>query len=543
MNSERKSKSLILGYKSMIKTEFSGYNGNRLLKDALAGLTVAAVALPLALAFGAASVDAEHAQLGILAGLITAIIAGIVTGIFGGGSFQISGPTGAMTVILSGIVGGAYGIQGMFMACFMAGIILFLAGLVKLGKLLNFIPKPVITGFTSGIAIVIALGQLGNFFGVALQGESTVDKAVCFFTDSLKSFNVLNVKTVCCSVAVMLIMILFPKKWSKIVPGSLVAIILLTLTAVIFTDFLNIKKIGEIPASIVNTETLDFSAVSFEMIKELVVPAFTIAILGMIESLMCGVSASNMKKESFDSNIELVAQGLGNVIVPLFGGVPSTAAIARTSVAIKSGGQTRLTSVFQSLFLIVCTFLLSPVIAYVPYAALAGVLMVTAFKMNDWEDIKRYFSKKSRSSIALFLVTMISTVVLDLIYAIIIGVGASLIIMLGNLSSSEADVATDESEGITTTFAKGPLIFANARDFVHKLGQHRAEGTKKHVIDLSGVTFVDESALEIIGEYLVEIKNEVNLLICGANAKVRDSFLKNGFTDKIGIELFSDCSD
>jgi SulP family sulfate permease len=333
-----------------------------------------------------------------------------------------------MTVILGTIVAGQYGLQGMFVACFMAGFILLIAGIFRLGKLIDFIPKPVITGFTSGIAIVIALGQLGNFFGVKLVGETTIDKVIYFFRLSIGD---INWKTVLCSLAVILIMVLFPKKWGKVIPSSLVAIILITLATTLLK--LDVAKIGQIPASMLNSERLNFSSLSVDMVTSLIGPAFTIAVLGMIESLLCGVSAANMKKESFDADIELVAQGVGNLIVPILGGVPSTAAIARTSVAIKSGGQTRVASIIQSLFLIACMFLLSPLIAYVPYAALAGVLVVTAVKMNDWKDIKHYFSRKLWSSIVLFLITMVATVALDLTYAIFIGVGLSFIMFVVKL--------------------------------------------------------------------------------------------------------------
>ncbi|MBR2029427.1 MAG: SulP family inorganic anion transporter, partial [Clostridia bacterium] len=250
---DRKKRPFFKHYKKIFVNEFKGYNGSRLVKDILAGLTVGAVALPLALAFGAASIESNPA-LGIAAGLITAIIAGIVTGLLGGGSFQISGPTGAMTVVLGSIVGGQYGVQGMFVATALAGIILLVAGLFRFGKIIQFIPCPVITGFTCGMAIVIALGQLGNFFGVSLVGETTVDKLIYFFTDTLGD---INVWAVVFTLVVVAIMFVYPKKWGKVVPASLVAIIFTTVLAAVMQNVegFAVNTIGNIPTSIINSET------------------------------------------------------------------------------------------------------------------------------------------------------------------------------------------------------------------------------------------------------------------------------------------------
>ena len=317
---------LITRYLTLLKNEFRGYGASSLLSDFVAGITVGAVALPLALAFGAASVSEEYAAIGVSAGLITAIVAGIVSGLLGGGSFQISGPTGAMTVILGGIVSGKYGLSGMFLACFLAGAILLAAGLCRFGRLIRFIPRPVVVGFTSGIAVVIALGQLGNFFGVTLAGETTLDKVVCFFTDTLDK---INPYAVLFSVLAVLVMAFYPKKAAKFIPGSLAAIIVVTLVGVFWNP--GVRTIGQIPSSLVNSVKLEFSAVTPEMLGDVAGSAVTIALLGMVESLLCGTCAAAMKKEPFDSDVELVAQGIGNMVIPFFGGVPSTAAIARTS--------------------------------------------------------------------------------------------------------------------------------------------------------------------------------------------------------------------
>lgn len=530
----KNSKSYLSRFFALIKREFMGYNGKSLLKDIIAGFTVGAVALPLALAFGASSVDGANAEFGIMAGLITAIIAGLGTGLIGGGSFQISGPTGAMSVVLVGIVCGPYGIQGMFIACFISGLILVICGLLKLGKLVEFIPKPVICGFTSGIALIIAFGQLGNFFGTGLEGLTTIEKLTNFFTVGIYS---IDVTTTILSVAVVAIMVLFPKKWAKVIPSSLIAMIVISVIA--FYAKLNVKTIGAIPASIINSQTLSFDNVTLEMVTNLLVPGFTIAVLCMIETLLCGVCASAMKKEPFDSDVELVAQGVGKIIVPFFGGLPSTSAIARTSVAIKSGSQTRLTSLFHSIFLILCVFLLAPVIAFVPYATLSGVLMVTAVKMNDWKAIKHYFVHKHFSAITLFLTTMIVTVLFDLITAIVVGVILSLILLLASLSKVEVYVELKQDLKTVSAKISGPLFFASANDCIKKIKQTNYN-YERLICDISAVTYIDASALEVLQEFFSELNKSKVVVFSGAHGKVLKAIATDGFYKNYGAENFFD---
>lgn len=541
---QRKKRPFFKHYKKIYVNEFKGYNISKLLKDILAGLTVGAVALPLALAFGSASVDVSHAVFGITAGIITAIIAGFITGLLGGGSFQISGPTGAMTVVLGSIVSGQYGLQGMFLACLIAGAILLIAGLLRFGKLVQFIPRPVVTGFTSGIAIVIALGQIGNFFGIQLSGGSTVGKVVNFFQNQLPD---INIYAVICSVLVVLIIVLFPKKWGKYIPGSLVAIIICTVL-VYFAKF-DVTTIGKIPSSLVNSEYLKVNEVSLDMVKAVIGPAFTIAALGMIESLLCGTCAAKMKKEKFDSNVELIAQGLGNMAMPFFGGVPSTAAIARTSVAVKNGGQTRITGLVQSVFLILCMFVLSGVIGLIPYSALAGVLMVTAFKMNEWSTIKTYFKKKMWDAILMFTVTMVATVFLDLTYAIAIGVVLSLIIMMVNMMHLDIDcseldiehnIITNNGKNLKTTlvYITGAFFFANSNDVSKEL-EKIDQSCESIVFVMRGVFYIDISAVDTLSEIVKEqIDKSRAISVTGIRPAVEPVLRRGDFMKLVGEENF-----
>lgn len=522
-------------YAKIFRNEFKGYNSKFFINDLTAGITVGAVALPLALAFGAASVDQEHLAIGIAGGLITAIIAGLISGLLGGGSFQISGPTGAMAVILGTIVSGEYGLQGMFMATFISGIILLIAGLLRFGRFVQFIPKPVVTGFTSGIALVIAIGQLGNAFGVNAAGEGTVGKVMTF----LSNIKDTSLPTLGVAALVVVIMALYPKKLSKYVPSSLVAIIIAT--AVVKITGLDVKTIGSIPSSIINSEVLNISSVDIPMLSSIAKYSITIALLGMIESLLCGTAAASMKKEKFDSNVELIAQGIANMAVPFAGGVPSTAAIARTSVAIKSGCRTRLTSIFQSVFLVLCMFVLAPLIGMVPYSALAGVLFVTAYKMNDIKTIKGYFTHGLKDALALCFVTMAATVVLDLTYAIVIGVALSMIITISKLADINVNIEEEtliEDKDAAIVYSVGAYFFANGKQ-LKKAIEKCEKRYDTYILSFRGVVFVDISAetefLEAI-EYIKSIGSD--FCFVGLNSDINSALEKIGFQETVGREHF-----
>lgn len=522
-------------YAKIFKNEFKGYNTKYLINDLTAGITVGAVALPLALAFGAASVDPEHLALGIAGGLITAILAGLISGILGGGSFQISGPTGAMAVILGTIVSGQYGIQGMFMATFISGLILLLSGLLRLGRFVQFIPKPVVTGFTSGISLVIAIGQLGNAFGVDASGKETIDKVLTFVSNIGKT----HLPTLAVAAVVIVIMALYPKKLSKYVPSSLVAIIIATL--LVKLTGLDVKTIGTIPTSIINSESLNIGAVSIPMLSSIFQYAITIALLGMIESLLCGTAAAAMKKEKFDSNVELIAQGVANMVVPFAGGVPSTAAIARTSVAIKSGGRTRLTSVFQSIFLVLCMFVLSPLIGMVPYSALAGVLFVTAYKMNDFKAIKSYFKHGLKDAIILCFVTMVATVIFDLTYAIVIGVALSMIITISKLADIRVNIEEETligNKNAGIVYSVGAYFFANGKQ-LKKAIEKCPNRYDTYILSFRGVVFVDVSAETEFLEAIEYIKEQgSDFCFVGLNSDVSNALEKIGFQETVGREHF-----
>ena len=438
-----------------------------------------------------------------------------------------------MAVVLGTIVSGKYGLQGMFAATFISGLILLIAGLLRFGKLVQFIPKPVVTGFTSGIALVIAIGQLKNAFGVQAAGESTIDKLMDFFSNIKDT----DITTLVLTIAVIVIMAVYPKKLGKYVPGSLAAIIIIT--AVTTIAKLDVATIGSIPRSIINTEKLNVADVNGQMIAEIMEYAITIALLGMIESLLCGTCAAAMKKEKFDSNVELIAQGIANMAVPFAGGVPSTAAIARTSVAIKSGCRTRLTSVFQSIFLIACMFILAPVIGMVPYAALAGVLLMTAYRMNDFATIKSYFDHKLADAIVLFFVTMAATVILDLTYAILIGVALAMILTINKLA--KINVAVEEetligNKDAAIVYSVGAYFFANGKE-LKKAIEKCEKKYDTYILSFRGVVYTDVSAETEFVEAVNYIK-ELGADYCfvGLNDFVTATLEKTGFSEHVGKE-------
>lgn len=515
-------------YITDLKHEFSGYNAGKLLKDILSGITVAAVALPLALAFGVSS-GADAA-----AGLVTAIIGGLVIGLLGGASFQISGPTGAMSAILIGIVA-QYGLQGVFVASLAAGVIILLAGILRLGKLVNFIPTSVVMGFTSGIAIIIALGQVDNFFGTHSVGTSALEKLWSYTSVGFTP----NWQTVAIGLLVVLFMVFWPKKLNAKVPGSLLAIILATIVTEI-AGFDSLAKVGDIPKSLMLDNRLNLGAVNLDMLQNLVSPIVSIAMLGMIESLLCGASASRMKDEAFDADRELIAQGVGNILLPFFGGVPATAAIARTSVAIKSGEQTRVTGVVHSLVLL-----------------LAGVLMVTAWRMNEWHGIKTIFSRKVWTGVAQFLITMVSTVVFDLTVAIVIGIATALLMFVWNAARLTIETEpvdkvrlerlhrmgkpVDESraKSILVSYVNGSLFFANCADLKRKLLAVDFTGCEHLILSLRGVSATDISGVQTLMEVCTLIAQKgVTVSICGVHENVAGFFQKVGLTDQLGAAAF-----
>ena len=525
-------------YVQQLQTEFGGYSPKRLGQDAMAGLTVCAVALPLALAFGV-SCGADAA-----AGLITAILAGVVISALSGASYQISGPTGAMTAVLVTIVA-KYQLQGVFLVSFMAGVLLLIASLFKLGKLVSLIPGPVVTGFTSGIAIIIALGQIDNFFGTTSKGETAIQKLMSYGSLGFHP----DWQAIVIGLLVIAVMVIWPKAWNARVPSSLVGIIAATIVSQVFG--FSVTEVGEIPRTLLPDVRFDLFSIEWSSVLNLLSPAFTVAALAMIESLLCGASASSMKNEPFDADQELFAQGVGNMLIPFFGGVPATAAIARTSVAIKSGGQTRLTGIFHALFLLASMFILGPVMSKLPLAALAGVLMVTAWRMNEWHSIRYIFNKKFKSAIFQFLVTMMATVVFDLTIAILIGVLVSMILFVAkstDLAVSVSKVRNEKLRGsdvdVESTHANtyvvyvtGPIFFGNVEKLATRLQELTDCG--EIIFSLRGVPSIDTTGVQTFMNICRNCRSDgMRVVFCGVHDTVRVMMQRAGLEESIGSDAF-----
>jgi sulfate permease, SulP family len=530
--------------KQLYREEFAHYNGNAFRQDLLAGLTVAAVALPLALAFGVAS-GATAA-----AGLVTAVVAGFVIGLLSGAPYQISGPTGAMSAILI-VLAQRYGLSGMWTASVLAGMILLAIGLLRLGRFIAFIPAPVMNGFTSGIALIIFVGQIDNFLGIkTAAADSTLIKLSGYFHGGF----IPDARTLALGALVVTTMLLWPKTWNARFPASLLGIVLVTL-ANVFLQW-PVATIGQIPQTLLLADRWIPSLSMLANVPALLAPAATIAALCAVESLLCGAVASNMTGIRLQANQELVAQGVGNIVIPFFGGVPATAAIARTSVGIKSGGRTRLVSIIHAMGLLLSMFLLAPVMARIPVTALAGVLMVTAARMSEWDSIRAIFGRRFKTAMATFLVTLLATISLDLTQAILIGVALSAVVFINQIASLEIDIqevdpAKLQQKGVLdppncshvrVAFLTGPLFFAATGSF-HEAFAHLGDECTI-VLSMRGVPMVDTSGLEAIYALQERMRRRGGtLMFAGVHDNVRRMLERGGLVGLVGEQNFFWSSD
>ena len=530
--------------KRLYLDEFAGYSSAKFRQDFLAGLAVAAVALPLALAFGVASGAAAAA------GLVTAVLAGLIIGGLSGAPYQISGPTGAMSAVLILLVE-KYGLEGIWIAGLLSGSLLLLIGVLRLGRFIAFIPAPVITGFTSGIALIIFIGQIDNLLGV--KTEATVSaffKLLGYF----KGGYIPDWHAVALGTSVIVTMVFWPTKWNARFPASLLGIILVTA----INRVLNwpVREIGEIPQTLLLADHLTFANIPWHKLPDFIAPTLTITALGAVESLLCGTVASNMTGIRLQANQELIAQGVGNMFIPFFGGVPATAAIARSSVGIKSGGQTRLVSIIHALGLLLSMFLLAPVMSRIPLAALAGVLMVTAWRMNEWQAIQFIFAKRFRSAMIAFVVTMVATITLDLTQAILIGTviaGGIFLSQIANIDVNVQAVEPDklrakgiEAEGkckhVKVAFVTGPVFFAATGSFNEAFAN--LGDTHALILSMRGVPLIDTAGLEAIAHLHETLHRQGGtLMFAGVHENAMRMMERAGLENEIGRQNFFWSSD
>jgi len=526
----------------LYKDEFSGYSFPKFQQDLLAGLTVAAVALPLALAFGVAS-GATAA-----AGLVTAILAGFIMGALTGAPFQISGPTGAMSAVLIVLVQ-RYGLEGIWVAGLFSGALLLLIGLLRLGRFIAFIPAPVISGFTSGIAFIIFIGQIDNFLGVKTPGADTAaQKLLGYFHGGFSP----SLQSLTLGLIVIATMIFLPKKWMARFPASLLGIILATLLNWILNW--SAPTINAIPQTLLLNERLSLANIPWTNLPEFIAPILTITALGAVESLLCGAVGSNMTGVRLQANQELVAQGIGNMLIP--GGVPATAAIARSSVGIKSGGQTRLVSIVHAVGLLLSMFLLAPFMSRIPFAALAGVLIVTAVRMNEWGAIKFIFGKRFKTDMIAFTVTMVSTIVLDLTQAILVGSFLAGAVFLNKIADIDIEVqevdierlkqkgiqAAGKCDHVKVAFLTGPLFFAATGKFNETFQD--LKDTHALILSMRGVSLVDTAGIEAIDRLHERLhKQGGTLMFAGVHENAYSMMKRGGLFETIGEKNFFWSSD
>ncbi len=507
--------------------------------DLTGGLTAAVVALPLALAFAVASgVEPK-------AGVYTAIVAGVVAAVFGGSPVQITGPTGAMAVILVGIVS-KYGIERVWIAGVMAGIIQVALGVAQLGRLVKFIPYPVTAGFTNGIAVIIFCGQLNNFFGLQLPRSEHFFSGLWQTVTHLEGLN-------WAAVGLAIIVILTKLFWIRItttIPASLVGLVLATTISSYFS--LNVPTIGSIPQSLPIPHWIPHWN-DFDLIRELINPALALAALGSIESLLSAVVADGMTvSEKHNSDRELIGQGLANMVVPFFGGIPATGAIARTAVNVRSGGKTKLSGVIHGIALAMIVLTLAPLASQVPLAALAGILMVTSVRMIEWEAIG-LLVRATYSDFGVMILTWTVTIFFDLVLAVEIGLiaaGALFIKRMSDLNLARIPETEAFPPGIPLELSKqiavyrvdGPVFFGAAERFVTFL---RDEPEVKYLIlRMRFVPNIDTTGLVALEDIYHDLnRHNCRLLLTGLQPEVEALLTRSGLLEKIGRENCFETTD
>ena len=529
------------------------YNAGTFSSDLIAGIIVGIIALPLAIAFGIASGVTPQQ------GLITAIVAGFLISFFGGSNFLIGGPTGAFIVIVAGIVS-QYGMQGLIIATIMAGVFLVVMGVCKMGVIFKFIPYPIVVGFTSGIALTIFSTQMKDFFGLPLDLQvpaGFIPQWICYFK------NVGHINLVELGMSVLCLVICF--SWGKVtkkVPGSLIALIVGTIFSVLLNKFAGVElaTIGSKFPELANGLPMPKPVAphfDFETIKGLVSPAFTIAILCAIESLLAAMVADGATGKKHHANTELIGQGIANIVTPLFGGIPATGALARTMASINNGGKSPVTGLVHAVVLLLIYLFLMPYAVYIPLSCLAAILVQVAYNMSEWKTFK-YLLRGDKSDVAVLLITFFLTVIVDLTVAIEVGVVLAVVLFVrrvmqtSNISVLQSDkvAATEDDEaaamentdrldipaGVEVYEIDGPFFFGLASRF-EELEDMKKPGTKVRIIRMRKVPFIDSTGVNNLRN-LCERTNKrgVTVILSGVTDSVLASLEKFGVDKEIGAD-------
>ena len=537
----------VFEFRPKLLSALKHYSRETFTADLMAGIIVGIVALPLAIAFGIASgVSPEK-------GIITAIIAGFIVSLFGGSKVQIGGPTGAFIVIIYGIIQ-QYGEAGLIVATLMAGILLILLGVLKLGAVIKFIPYPIIVGFTSGIAVTIFTTQIADVFGLTFGSEKVPGDFVGKWMIYFQHFDTVNWWNTIVSVVSIAIIALTPR-FSKKIPGSLIAIIGMTIIVYLMKVYGGIDCIdtigdrftikAELPAA-------ELPVINWEVIKSLFPVAITIAVLGAIESLLSATVADGVTGDKHDSNTELIAQGVANLVTPLFGGIPATGAIARTMTNINNGGRTPIAGIIHAVVLLLILLFLMPLAQYIPMACLAGVLVIVSYNMSEWRTFKALM-KSPKSDVSVLLVTFFLTIVFDLTIAIEVGLVIACVLFMKRVMettkisvitdqidpNAELDIAVHEENLLIPNEVEvyeidGPYFFGIATKFEEVMSQ-LGDRPKVRIIRMRKVPFIDSTGIHNLSVLCnLSKKENITIILSGVNNNVHKTLEKSGFNELLG---------
>ena len=529
-------------FKPKLFTTLKNYSKDSFMADLMAGIIVGIVALPLAIAFGIASgVSPEK-------GIITAIVAGFIISLLGGSKVQIGGPTGAFIVIIYGIIQ-EYGISGLTVATLMAGVLLVLLGVFKLGAVIKFI-----VGFTSGIAVTIFTTQIADIFGLNFGGEKVPGDFIGKWMIYFRHFDTVNWWNAIVSVVSVFIIAITPK-FSKKIPGSLISIIVVTIAVYLMKTYGGITCIDTIGDRFTIQSQLPDAVVpelNWEAIKNLFPVAITIAVLGAIESLLSAAVADGVIGDRHDSNTELIAQGAANIIAPLFGGIPATGAIARTMTNINNGGKSPVAGIIHAVVLLLILLFLMPLAQYIPMACLAGVLVIVSYNMSGWRTFKALL-KNPKSDVTVLLITFFLTVIFDLTVAIEVGLLIACVLFMKRVMettdisvikneidpNNESDLEVHEEhlmvpEGVEVYEINGPYFFGIATKF-EEIMSELGDRPKVRIIRMRKVPFIDSTGIHNLTNLCEMSKKEnIHIVLSGVNEKVHKVLEKAGFYDLLG---------
>ncbi|MBD5243275.1 MAG: sulfate permease [Barnesiella sp.] len=541
-----------IDFQPKIISALKNYSFDRFKSDLVAGIVVGIVALPLAIAFGIAS------GVSPTVGLITAIIGGFLVSALGGCSVQIGGPTGAFIVIVYNIIA-SYGLEGLAIATLMAGLILVLLGLFHLGTVIKFIPYPIVVGFTAGIALTIFSTQMNDFFGLGLKGVPS--EFIPKWGMYLSNISNINLPTLIVGLVSLAIIIVTPKI-SKRLPGALISIILVTATVALISPFFPefaVETIGDrfgnLPTDIPEPHGFELNMATINL---LLPSAFTIAILGAIESLLSATVADGVTGSRTNSNTELIGQGIANIIVPMFGGIPVTGAIARTMTNITNGGRTPVAGIIHAVVLLLIFLFLMPLINMVPMACLAAVLIMVSYNMSGWRTVRAIFHNP-KSDISVLVVTFILTVIFDLTIAIEIGLLLAIILFLRRVMENtqiraygeQIDIADGTettmhevlnlSKGVSVYEIDGPFFFGVATKFDEMMRSTMHTKPKVRIIRMRKVPFIDSTGVHNL-EILIRssLQENIHVVLSGVNENVHSVLLHAGIDDLIGADHICD---